>query len=72
MFVLYLLGWADGYAIAKNPSSNSNNVYFHANFRWDSSSNGDYLVNNGSIAFEASSGDYADTQLSIISDIRKR
>lgn len=62
----------DGYAVAKNPSSNSNNIYFHANFGWGGSSNGYYLTNSGSIAFETSNGNYADTQLSIISDIRKR
>lgn len=62
----------DGYAVAKNPSSNSNNIYFHANFGWGGSSNGYYLTNNGSVAFETSNGNYADSQLSIISDIRKR
>lgn len=63
----------DGYAVAKNPSSNNSNIYFHANFGWGGSSNGYYLSNNnGSITFETSSGNYADTQLSVISDIRKR
>lgn len=63
----------DGYAVAKNPSSSNNNIYFHANFGWGGSSNGYYLSNNnGSITFETSSGNYADTQLNVISDIRKR
>lgn len=64
----------DGYAVAKSPSSStSNNIYFHANFGWGGSSNGYYLSNsNGSITFETNAGNYADTQLSIIPDIRKR
>ncbi len=62
----------DGYAVAKNPASNSNNMYFHANFGWGGSSDGYYLSNNGGIAFETSNGNYVDTQLSIIPDIRIR
>lgn len=64
----------DGYAITKNESSSINNVYFHACLGWGGSGDGYYLSNaDGSVSFEPSSGsNYPTSQLSILSDIRKR
>lgn len=62
----------DGYVMNEN-TSGSYNTYLHSCFGWGGYGDGYYLVNsNGSISFETGSGTYTDTQLSIITNIRKR
>ncbi|MBF0761704.1 C10 family peptidase [Dysgonomonas mossii] len=66
----------DGYVLAKKTVSSvyNYNTYLHCNFGWQySSATGYYLSNsNGSFTFETENGNYPDSALNIIPDIRKR